>query len=303
MLNTRTFVPTALALLAVWLAGGSAHADLFVNSSATNQVNQYNSTTGAFVTSEPTGTSPFGIVMGSDGSYYVSNSGSGTVLRYSSAGVAGTTFISGLSTPQGLTFGPDGNLYVATASSGILKFNGTTGASLGTFSATSGFSLAFGFNKVFVGSGSNLVILNSDGTVNTTIATPSGGPAEAVAIGPDYNVYVAEARSGVNGNIVDVFDRNGNLLRQIASGSNPHGLAFGSDGNLYVSNFTGNSVLEYNPVTGGLIKTFVSGGSGGLSGPIGLAFSTPEPGTLALMGIGLFGVIAARRRRRQDREE
>src|SRR5207302_7571047 len=158
--------------------------------SANNTVNQYNGATGALVTSEPTGTTPFGIAMGADGSYYVSNSGSGTVLRYSDAGVAGTTFISGLSTPQGITFGPDGNLYVATASSGILKFNGTTGASMGTFSTTSGFSLAFGFNKVFVGSSTNLVILNSDGTVNTTIAAPNGGPAEAVAIGPDYNVYV-----------------------------------------------------------------------------------------------------------------
>src|SRR2546421_273928 len=130
MLNTRTFVRTAIGFLALWLVAGPAHADLFVNSSANNTVNQYNGATGAFGTS-------------------------------------------------------------------------------------SGFGLAFGFNKVYVGSGSNLVILNSNGSVNTTIAAPSGGLAEAIAIGPDYNVYLAEARTGggLFGNIVDVFDRNGNLLR------------------------------------------------------------------------------------------
>ena len=37
MLNTRTFVRTAIGFLALWLAAGPTHADLFVNSSANNK--------------------------------------------------------------------------------------------------------------------------------------------------------------------------------------------------------------------------------------------------------------------------
>jgi hypothetical protein len=49
------------------------------------------------------------------------------------------------------------------------------------------------------------------------------------------------------------------------------GVAFGPDGNLYVADATHGAVLRYNPVTGGLIGTFVSAGSG-LSQPNGMTF-------------------------------
>ena len=47
----------------------------------------------------------------------------------------------------------------------------------------------------------------------------------------------------------------------------PFGLAFGPGGNLYVSNYPGNSISYYDPS-----GTFISSVSGGMNGPVGIAF-------------------------------
>jgi sugar lactone lactonase YvrE len=51
------------------------------------------------------------------------------------------------------------------------------------------------------------------------------------------------------------------------------GLAFGPDGNLYVSTATGNSVLEYDGTTGSFLGSLVPTGSGGLNWAEGMAFA------------------------------
>lgn len=48
------------------------------------------------------------------------------------------------------------------------------------------------------------------------------------------------------------------------------GLAFGPDGNLYVTDRSG--IARYNGRTGALIDAFVVQGSGGLVGPVGITF-------------------------------
>lgn len=54
--------------------------------------------------------------------------------------------------------------------------------------------------------------------------------------------------------------------------SDPRGITFGPDGNLYVSSAQTDSILRYDSTTGAFIDEFVSSGSGGLDFPNELAF-------------------------------
>ena len=58
---------------------------------------------------------------------------------------------------------------------------------------------------------------------------------------------------------------------QLPSGSGglnePYDLAFGPNGNLFVTSYQTNSILEYNGTTGAFITQFVPSGSGGLTQP------------------------------------
>ncbi len=54
-------------------------------------------------------------------------------------------------------------------------------------------------------------------------------------------------------------------------------MKFGPNGNLFVSSAGSNEVLEYNRNTGDFVRAFVTSGSGGLDGPLGIFFI---PGTL-----------------------
>ena len=55
--------------------------------------------------------------------------------------------------------------------------------------------------------------------------------------------------------------------------SNPFNLAYGPDGNIYVSYQFANEVLRYNGVTGAFMDTFISGASGGLNYPTSMVFT------------------------------
>jgi hypothetical protein len=56
--------------------------------------------------------------------------------------------------------------------------------------------------------------------------------------------------------------------------SNPLGITFGSDNNLYVSSHASKNVLRYNGTTGAFIDTFIPADTGGLAFPARLAFGS-----------------------------
>jgi hypothetical protein len=183
--------------------------------------------------------SPGDLFFGPDGSlygegYFSRSSGStyGISKVYGPGFSPGRIFVdTGSTTHRALTcstFGPDGNLY-AVSSAGIVRYNGQTGAAMGTF-----------------------------------VALGTGGLAEPTAMifGPDGALYVGSSAThsvlkfdGSTGAFVGTF---------IAAGSGglnrPMDFAYGPDGRLYVASYGSNAVLRYDATTGAFIGTFLSGG-------------------------------------------
>ena len=66
-------------------------------------------------------------------------------------------------------------------------------------------------------------------------------------------------------------------------------VAFGTDGNLYVTSGNSHEVLRYDGVTGALIDAFVSAGSGGLETPRSLVFDADD--NLYVAGSGMDTIL------------
>jgi streptogramin lyase len=132
---------------------------------------------------------------------------------------------------------------------------------------------AFGNNKIMRYDG-------RDGSlVGTFVAPGSGGLSSphGMTWGPDGHLYVA---SFGNGAVMRYDGATGDPLRGpdgavgsaqfVTPGSGgltqSAGVAFGPDGNLYVSSLNGDRVLRYDGATGAFIGQFVPTGSGGLNG-------------------------------------
>jgi sugar lactone lactonase YvrE len=202
------------------------------------------------------------MTFGPDGNLYVIDSFHNAVLRYNGAagqpmpspGSVNAVFVpagsGGLSGAGFLTFGPDGNLYVASFNnSQILRYYGATGI----------------FKDVFV-----------------------PGASGGLTFGPDANLYVASYHehavsryNGVSGQPMPSPSGTGAFFVSAGSGglSGPSKVAFGPDGNLYVTDWDSFAVLRYDGTTGQPLPTsgnagavFVTAGSGGLNQPESLGF-------------------------------
>ncbi|MGB5279554.1 MAG: DUF4347 domain-containing protein [Gammaproteobacteria bacterium] len=180
---------------------------------------------------------PTDMAWGSDGNLYVSNDGDDNILRFSADGSSVIVWgISGglLDGPTGLAFGPDGDLYVASYNDdSVVKFDGASG----------------GTPILVIGSGLN--------------------KPEQIVFDAAGNLYIA------NGSDDEVAKWDGTVLTSYFTHpdlSFATGLAFGPDGQLYVSSLDNEKVLRYDGITG---EVFADDGPGGLEKPVYLAF-TPD---------------------------
>jgi len=162
---------------------------------------------------------------------------------------------------------PQGTFLVGNSrGNNVLRFDGNTGNFLGEFIPPGSGGLFNPDTIVFGPDGngddkSDIYVTSGDKPGN------SGEPTASAVLRYD----------GITGAFIDKFvgdnpntavDETGGLFR-------PYGLAFGPDGNFYVSSFLSDQILRYNGKTGQFIDVFASGNqqAGGLNGPNGLLFA------------------------------
>jgi hypothetical protein len=257
-----------------------------------------------------------GVVVGPNGNIFVVNE-AGSVLQYNpTTGAFINKFATTAAYPGPLAFGADGKLYVGVGNQ-VQQFNGTTGALIGTFA--SGHSLSSVSGMVFDGSGNLFVSDGVNGIVDKFDSTGafvstfvSGQAALVNGVGGlifNGSTLLVAATFGNGGptwgNQILAFDTAGTLLGNFASGANlngPDAMAFGPDGYLYVLNYAGGNVVRYTSA-GAFVDTFIASGPGGMRGiafvndaPAGPGPSgVPEPGTVALVGVGLAALLLRKR--------
>ncbi len=244
------------------------------------------------------GTSPNGLVQGSDGNFYGTtqsggSNGRGTVFQLTPAGVL-TTLVSfnssnGANPYAGLVQGSDGNFYGMTQNAGsandgtafrmtpagvlttLLSFNGSNGR-LPTAALVQGTDGNF-YGTTPSGGTANqgtVFVMTPTGAL-TTLVSFSGAngaaPFTALVQGSDGNFYGTTYNGGSSGNNGTVFVMTpAGALTTLASfnganGANPSGLVQGSDGNFYGTTQNGGSVndgIVFKMTPSGVLTTLVS---------------------------------------------
>lgn len=317
-------LPMKLLPVAALLAlVGMARAELLVSGFSSNAVYRYDEATGTLGTAPfiTTGSGqsllsqPHRVLMAPDGNLLVASAGNNRVLRYNgSTGAFLDAFIPGgsgtLSYPVDMTLGPGGLLYVSSqGSDAILRYNATTGAFVDTFVSSGEGGLDGPSGLVFLngdlyvaGRYSNKIHrydANGD-PVGTGVFDSFGSSVFGLEIGLDNRLYAVTGQSVLRYDPPVTGATETTFVSAGSGGLNGAiGLDFGPDGDLYLTSFNTNSVIEYDGDTGGSPATYATAGSSGLSGPNFLTFRpVPEPSSAAFGVIGLAMLLRRSRLRR-----
>lgn len=133
--------------------------------------------------------------------------------------------------------------------------------------------------------GDNIVGFAENGASLGDFIPPGGGglsDPDTVILGPDGRLYVSSGAEVASSAVLRFDARTGASLGVFASGHGlhrPYGMAFGSDGLLYVASFMTDEIFRFNAGTGAFVDVFAHGDGqpGGLNGPNSLVFG-PDGG-------------------------
>ncbi|HUO10249.1 MAG TPA: hypothetical protein VM008_18225 [Phycisphaerae bacterium] len=231
---------------------------------------------------------PEGLAFDGSGNLYVSNPVIGTIEKITPQGVA-STYASGLYQPTAIASDKAGNLYVANGGRNTIEKISPSGSITTVTQVQQGYP----YGGLAVDSAGNLYAqmdyqsqecirkITPGGSISTFTQTYGIDDGGGLAFDPAGNLYFADTQY----NLIQEFTPSGVGSVFANTGlSRPTGLAFDSSGYLYVSNAyndsVGNTIVRFSP--DGSSSVFASG----LSEPMYLAVSAPEPGYSAMLGIG-----------------
>lgn len=177
-----------------------------------------------------------------DGNLYVTYSGSRgqdvpvSIFRVSRSGRR-ESFVSGIVNPTSMAFDEHGSLYVSSRFEGTVyrvRPDGTYTAFATDLGTACG--LAFGGDgTLYVGDRSGTLFgVAPDGTATHIATLPASVAAFHLAVGPDDAVYVTAPTLGTRDSVYRVTPRDGKTERIYSGFGRPQGIAFDSQGSLYV---------------------------------------------------------------------
>jgi len=246
------------------MAVNPVNSDVYVTEYGGPTVTYYTSTL-TYVNTLGTGYSnPDGIAFDASGNAYVADPSANKIFKVTPGNVT-SPLITGLNKPYGIGIDGSGNLYVAnTSSNQILKYS-SAGALLLTITSNVSTPVDVrvdGSGNIYsLNQGTNNVTkYNSAGTYQSIFASGFNGPW-AIAVDASNNVYVGDSGN----NLIDIYNSSG-TLQSTKSVTDPEGLAVDAGGDLYVSSYSGNQIIEFPANNGYTISPTAL--------PTGLSFSS-----------------------------
>jgi streptogramin lyase len=228
----------------------------------------------------PGGMAPYDIISGGPDLLWMTDQGAGKLFKITNLGnAAGPTIVAqsvALANPTGLALGPDGDVWVDQMAGSVqrVKPDGSAdGAAIPT-GGTNLQSIAQGTNGSLMwvtdlndgpGGNNGLIKITTDSSHTATAITIGAGKGpRGVTAASDGRIYIAES-SGVAGEKIGRVNADGSGFQESSAltggASDPEGVAFGPDGNLYVAIFNTAQVGQVMPGLGP-INQFKSGITG-----------------------------------------